>query len=570
MTGSTNRRNGPAWLSRFPPVRWLAEYRAAWLPGDVVAGVTLAAYAIPVSLAYATLAGLPPQVGIYGYLLGGLGYALLGSSRQLAIGPTSAISLMIAGTVGAMAEGDTQRYAQIASLAGFTVAALCLFAWALRLSALVKLISDSILVGFKAGAGLTIAMTQLPSLVGVAGGGHNFFDRAVLFAGQLGQTHYLVLAVGVIAIGLLVLGERLLPGKPVALAVVALSIVLATMLGLPALGVPTTGEIPAGLPDLAGPALRLRDVEGIVPLAAGCLLLAYIESVSAARTFAAKHGYVLDPRQELLGIGAANLAAALGHGYPVAGGLSQSAVNDKAGARTPLALVFASLTLALCLLFLTGLLENLPKAVLAAVVLTAIAGLLDFPALYRMWRVSRLDFYAAAIALGAVLLLGILQGILCAALASILMLLLRASRPHVAFLGRIPGTDSYSDVERHPENEALPGMIAFRPEASLIYVNADAVLEAVLNRLRADDPSEIRLVICDLSASPFIDLAGARILHGLHDELAARGIVLRSVGARGRVRDLLRADGVGEKVGGLERVVTLDSLLAGDGKQPRA
>ncbi|HEX4555024.1 MAG TPA: sulfate permease [Xanthobacteraceae bacterium] len=569
MTGSTGRYHVPAWLSRLPPVRWLAEYRAAWLPGDVVAGVTLAAYAIPVSLAYAALAGLPPQVGIYGYLLGGLGYVVLGSSRQLAIGPTSAISLMIAGTVAEMANGDMQRYAQIASLAGFTVAALCLFAWALRLSALVKLISDSILVGFKAGAGLTIAMTQLPSLFGVRGGGHNFFDRAVLFAGQLGQTQVVVLAIGVLALGLLVLGGRLLPGKPVALAVVALSIVAATMLGLPALGVPTTGEIPAGLPDLAGPALRLRDVEGIVPLAAGCLLLAYIESVSAARTFAEKHGYVLDPRQELLGIGAANLAAALGHGYPVAGGLSQSAVNDKAGARTPLALVFASLTLALCLLFLTGLLENLPKAVLAAVVLTAIAGLLDFPALYRMWRVSRLDFYAAAIALGAVLFLGILQGILCAAVASILMLLARASRPHVAFLGRIPGTDSYSDLERHPENEALPGMIAFRPEASLIYVNADAVLETVLNRLRADGPSEIRWVVCDLSASPFIDLAGARALHELHRDLEARGIAFRIVGARGRVRDLLRADGLGDKVGGLDRVVTLASLLGADSKQPR-
>src|SRR5882672_1759481 len=170
-------------------------------------------------------------------------------------------------------------------------------------------------------------------------------------------------------------------------------------LTMPALGIPITGYIPAGLPSLEAPALRLRDVEGIVPLAAGCLLLAYIESVSAGRAFAAKHGYTLDPRQELLGIGAANLAAALGHGYPVAGGLSQSAVNDKAGARTPLALVFASLTLALCLLFLTGLLENLPKAVLAAVVLTAISGLLDFPAMVRMYRVSRLDFYAAAIAL---------------------------------------------------------------------------------------------------------------------------------------------------------------------------
>src|SRR5262245_23722227 len=185
-----------AWLRYVPAVRWLADYRPAWLGHDFVAGVTLAAYAIPVSLAYAALAGLPPQVGVYGYLLGGLGYALLGSSRQLAIGPTSAISLMIAGTVGEMAGGDAQHYAQIASLAGFTVAVLCLMAWLLRLSALVKLISDSILVGFKAGAGLTIAMTQLPSLLGVPGGGHNFFERAVLLAGQLGPTQVLGLAVG--------------------------------------------------------------------------------------------------------------------------------------------------------------------------------------------------------------------------------------------------------------------------------------------------------------------------------------------------------------------------------------
>ena len=563
MKDSTQSRTGPTWLSFVPPARWLAQYRASWLPADAIAGVTLAAYAIPVSLAYAALAGLPPQVGVYGYLLGGLGYALLGSSRQLAIGPTSAISLMIAATVGAMADGDAIRYAQIASLTAWTVAMLCLIAWLLRLSGLVTLISDSTLVGFKAGAALTIAMTQLPSLLGVTGGGHNFFERSVLLAGQLGQTNYLVLAVGVVAILLLVLGERMLPGRPVALGVVALSIVAATVLGLPARGVATTGEIPAGLPTLEGPALRLRDVEGIVPLAAGCLLLAYIESVSAARTFAAKHGYGLDPRQELLGIGAANLATALGQGYPVAGGLSQSAVNDKAGARTPLALVFASIALALCLLFLTGLLENLPKAVLAAVVLTAVSGLLDFPALLRMWRVSRLDFYAGATALGGVLALGILQGILLAALASILLLLLSASRPHVAFLGRIPGTNSYSDLARHPENEALPGVIAFRPEASLIYVNAGAVLETVLHRLQAA-PSDLRLVVCDLSASPYLDLAGSRMLHDLHGELVADGIALRVVGAHGRVRDLLRADGMDEKLGGLDRAAALDSLLVGE------
>ena len=462
------KRDYKSLLFRYlPPVGWLAEYEAAWLSSDLVAGITLAAYAIPVSLAYAGLAGLAPQVGIYGYLLGGLGYALLGSSRQLAVGPTSAISLMLAGTVGAMAGGDPKHYAEIASLTAFTVALLCLIAWLLRLSILVRLISDSILVGFKAGAGLTIIMTQLPSLFGVAGGGQNFFERAVEFAGQLGQINFLVLAIGVVATGMLVLGQRFLPGRPVALAVVALAIVVALVFEFSAAGVPSTGKVPSGLPSLAGPALRLRDVDGIFPLAIGCLLLAYVEGISAARTFAVKHGYTLDPQQEFLGIGAANLAAALGHGYPVAGGLSQTAVNDKAGARTPLALVFASLTLALCLLFLTDLLANLPKAVLAAVVLTAVAGLIDVPALLRMWRISKLDFYAATIALGAVLLLGILQGILLAAAASILLLLARVSQPHVAYLGRIPGTSSYSDLEQSSRKRAFAQPDRFPPRGLL-------------------------------------------------------------------------------------------------------
>lgn len=553
------------WSSRFrylPPVGWLAAYRANWLGNDLVAGITLAAYAIPVSLAYAGLAGLPPQVGVYGYLLGGIGYALLGSSRQLAVGPTSAISLMIAATVESMAGGDAQRYIQIASLAAFTVALLCIIAWLLRLSILVRLISDSILIGFKAGAGLTIIMTQLPSLFGIPSGGHNFFERVVLFVEHLGQTQFLILAIGTAAITALLIGERLLPGRPIALGVVALAIGAASIFGLAAAGVPTTGYIPEGLPALGGPALRLRDVEGIFPLAAGCLLLAYIEGVSAARAFAAKHGYELDPRQEFLGIGAANLAAALGHGYPVAGGLSQSAVNDKAGARTPLSLVFASITLALCLLFLTGLLDDLPKAVLAAVVFTAVMGLIDLPALYRTWRVSKMDFYAAAVALGAVLALGILQGILLAAATSVLMLLARASHPHVAFLGRVPGTNSYSDLDRHPENERLRDALAFRPEASLLYVNADSVLQLVLGQFHGGNAGHIRVVVCDLSASPYIDLAGSRMLHQLHDALVSRNIVLRIVGARGRVRDLLRADGLGEKVGGLDRLTTLDSLLS--------
>ncbi|MCC8971456.1 SulP family inorganic anion transporter [Bradyrhizobium brasilense] len=554
------------WMRWFPPANWLADYRASWLGADAVAGVTLAAYAIPVSLAYAGLAGLPPQIGVYGYLLGGVGYALLGSSRQLAVGPTSAISLMIAGAVAILAGGDAARYGQIASLAAFSVAVLCLIAWLFKLSLLVRLISDSILVGFKAGAGLTIIMSQLPSLFGVAGGGHNFFDRVIKLAGQLGDTRPLVLGFGVTATVLLLLGEKRLPGKPVGLAVVAISILIVSGLGLAQVGLPVTGPIPTGLPTMSLPTFGLLEFDDLFPIAAGCLVLAYVEGVSAARSFAAKHGYSLDVRQEFLGLGAANLAAALGHGYPVAGGLSQSAVNDAAGARTPLALVFCSATLALCLLFFTGLLTNLPKTVLAAIVFSAVYKLVDISALARMWRISRIDFYAAIIALVSVLFLGILQGVLLAAVASIFLLLLRASQPNIAFLGRQAGSGRYSDRARHDDVEPLTGIIAFRPETSLLYVNAETIFETVLAALRVSP--DVKLVACDLSASPFIDLAGSRMLHDLHQELASRQITFCIVGAHAQLRDLLRADGLADKTDSGDWTRTLDSVLSN--RKPQA
>ena len=546
------------------PLDWLRGYSPRAAGADLVSGVTLAAYAVPVALAYATLAGLPPQFGIYGYMLGGIGYALLGSSRHLAIGPTSAISLMVGASVATMAAGDPARHAAIATLTAFGVALLCLVAWFARLSALVKLISDSVLLGFRAGAGITIALTQLPSLFGVAGGGDNVLERVRNLLAQLGGAHVPTLAVGSAAIALLVLGARRRPGWPVGLGVVVLAILLAGALGLAAQGVAVTGAIPPGLPELGLPGLRFRDVEGLFPLVAGCVLLAYIEGVSAARSFAEKHGQVVDARRELLGLGGANLMAGLGHGYPVAGGLSQTAVNERAGARTPASLLFASATLALCLVFLTGPLADLPKAVLAAVVLTAVAGLIDIPALIRLWRLSRPDFTAAAVALVAVLLLGILQGVLLAALASVLMLLARASRPHVAFLGRVPGTRLFGDLERHPDNAELPGVLVFRPEASLLYVNAEHVQDRVLERLAAA-PAGTRLVVCDLSAAPHADLAGARMLRKLQATLATKGIELRLVGARGRVRDLLRREGAADLVGGVDRAVALDDLLPPDG-----
>jgi len=548
------------WKAFFPPAQWLPTYERRWLGVDLVAGITLAAYAIPVSLAYAGLAGLPPQVGIYGYLLGGLGYALFGSSRHLAVGPTSAISLMVGGAIGQMAGGDAVLYGQIATLAGFVLASMSLVAWLLRLSTLTSFISETILLGFKAGAGLTIASTQLAAFFGVPGGGDHFFVRLLTVGKQLVDLNPVTTAVGFAALALLVFGERLLPGRPVALMVVVLSILAVSLTPLGQAGLAVVGNVPSGLPTLGPPRLRPREVDGVIPLAFGCLLLAYIEGVSAARTFAVKHGYPLDVRQELLGLGAANLLVALGGGYPVAGGLSQTAVNEKAGAKTPLALVFASVTLGLCLVFLTGLVQNLPKAVLAAIVLVAVKGLIDVREIARLRRVSRFEFRVAMVAFAAVLLEGVLRGVLFAALVSILMLLRRTAGPHVAFLGRIPGTRRFSDLERHADNERIEGVLAFRVEASLLYFNVENVMRAVLDELRSAG-SGVRLVVCDLSTSPHVDLAGARMLQSLSDELAKQNVTLRVTDARAAVRDLLRAEGVDEKVGGINRFASVADVV---------
>ena len=563
MGATTSTTASPARISRwkaiFPPAQWVPAYQAGWLKDDLFAGITLAAYAVPVALAYAALAGLPPQVGVYGYLLGGVGYALFGSSRHLAIGPTSAISLMVGASVAPLALGDPVRYTQIATLSAFVVAAMCIVAWALRLSTLTSFISETVLLGFKAGAAFSIAVTQIPALLGIPGGGHNFIERVLSIGQQFYQSQPLVVAIGCASLVLLWLGERFLPGRPIALGVVIISIVFISLTNL-ATRVATVGELPAGLPSLGLPMLQITEVDGIIPLAFAALLLSYIESVSAARAFAAKHGYKLDVRQELLGLGSANLLIAFGQGYPVAGGLSQSAVNEKAGAKTPLSLIFASITLALCLLFFTGFVTNLPKAVLAAIVLMAVKSLINIRELGHLWRVSRLEFIVAVIALVSVLLLGILKGVIVAAIASILLLLQRAAHPHVAFLGRIPGTRRFSDVSRHQSNQPIPGVLAFRVESGIVYFNAEHVLRVVLERVGMEEKS-LRLVVCDLSTSPNIDLAGARMFLDLQAELARREIILRLVEARASVRDLLRLEGAEERVGTINRFAMLADVI---------
>ncbi|MDD2897557.1 MAG: SulP family inorganic anion transporter [Desulfuromonadaceae bacterium] len=554
-------KNLLAWLKQLVPiVDWLPRYQTSSLWPDVIAGVTLAAYAVPVAMAYATLAGLSPQAGLYCYIFSGIAYALFASSRHLSIGPTASISVMVASVVGTMAAGNPYAYASIASMTAGMVAAFYLLAWFMRLSSFVNFISESILLGFKAGAALSIASIQLPKLLGVAGGGDNFFEKIFVIFQQFDSANITVMALGAGALLVIFIGDRLLPGRPVALAVVVLSTGIVSFFGLTERGVNVVGYIPAALPPLAIPSFHAEHIEGLLELAFACFLLSYVESIAASRTFASKHHYTVDPRQELLGLGAANFVAALGHGYPVAGGLSQSAVNENAGARTPLSLVFASISLVLVLYFLTGMLRTLPECVLAAIVLVAMVGFIKTGDFKRLWQISRLEFNVAMVAFVGVLLLGILRGVAVSAIASILFLLRMMAKPHVSLLGRIPGSTRFSDSSRHPSNERFPGLFLFRVEAPLLYFNVDAVYTTVLDAIGLEK-TKIRLAVCDLSTSPYIDAAGAKMLQQLEEELERKGIQLRVAEAHAEVREILRVTGISESLGGVSRHISLADIV---------
>ncbi len=548
------------WKKYFPPLIWLKGYNSNTLRNDIVAGITLAAYGIPVSLAYATLAGLPPQYGIYGYLIGGFFYSLLGTGKQLAIGPTSAISLLIGTTIAGMADGDVQRWADIASLTALVFSVMAILAYILRLSGIINFISETVLVGFKAGACLTIGLTQLPKLFGVSGGGENFFERLFILIKQLPETNLSIFIFGISAILVLILGEKFLPGKPVALVVVIISVILITATSLGSLGFSVVGVIPSGLPSFHLPSLRVRDVDGVVPLALACFLLSYIESVSAARTLAQKNGYEIDPRQELLALGIANGATAFGQGYPVAGGLSQSSVNDAAGAKTTLSLIFASLSIALCLLFLTGMLQNLPMVILASIVLVAIRGLFDLKEIKHIYKVDKREFAIVLTAFFGVIVFGILKGVILAALTTLILLIRATSSPNVAFLGRIPGTNRYSDMDRHPDNQKIPGVLIVRVESSILYFNCDYIMEKIMKKISAEKDT-INTVICDLNSTPHIDIAGARFFKKLLFDLNDRKITLKIAEARSEVRDMLRAENLEEIYGHISRKVSVNDMV---------
>ena len=557
-----------AWSNIFPVLTWLPGYQPTWFRADLIAGVTLAAYLMPAGLADASLANLPAEAGLYACLFSGLVFWLFCSSRHTAITVTSAISVLVGASLGDLAGGDASRFWALASCTALIVGALGFIAWLAKAGVIVNFVSESVLVGFKCGIALFIASTQLPKLFGFKGSHGDFWERSGYFLSHLGETNMASLLLGLAAFVVLLLGKRFLKNKPVALFVVIAGIIIAASTDLGSLGVKLLGQVPQGLPPFGLPAVHVSDLNDLLPLALGCFLLGMVETAALGRMFAAKHGYRFDPNQELLGIAGGNVIAGLGHGFPVSGGMSQSLVNESGGARTPLSGFIASLLMLLIVLFLSGVLRYLPQPVLAAIVLMAVTGLFNVAALRHFWRADRAEFVVAIAALLGVLGSGLLRGVLIGAIISLVQLLRRASRPHVAFLGRIPGARRFSDIARHPDNEPIRGALLFRTEASLLYFNADYVRDTVIKRV-SEMGAGLRLAVCDLSTSPHVDLAGAQMLMGLYEELASTNVRLQIVEARASVRDRLQAEGVEDKVGRIGRFRSLadavdDFLKSGD------
>ena len=543
-----------------PILKWLPSYDRRWLKLDLVAGITLAMFAIPDNMAYATLAGLPPEYGLYAGIMAPLGYFLFASSRQAVVGPSSSEALMVGVFLGLLAITSFTQYAALAALTAILVGIIAIFAWALRMGFLVNLISGPVLKGFLAGAGIVIIGSQIPKLLGISGAPSDFFPKMVYVLQNLDQTNVYSLALGVVAIvGILVI-EKKYPRVPGSLIIVIAAILFMTYSSLVEKGVEILGYIPPGLPTLGIPEFTAADVGTVFPLAVALFILSYVELSTIAKTYARKNRYQVDMNQELLALGAGSIAAGVGQGFPVAGSFSKSAVNDRSRAKTPLAGAVAAGVIIIVVLFFTSFFYNLPECVIAALIIVAVVNMVNIVELQRIRSLDRTEFSVAIVTLVSVLVFGILQGVIIGTGLSLIALLYRIAFPHTAILGRVPGTDIFGDIDRKPAKDQIPGVLLFRVDSPILFANANEIKEQLDTHLEAMVPA-VKLVILDFYSSPMLDVTAADMIRDLLTDLSQRGIELRLANTTGQVRDLIRKAGLVEKIGRLEATDTISTIL---------
>mgnify|MGYP001814434834 FL=1 len=537
-----------------PIIAWLRNYERADLGPDIIAGLTTAVMLVPQAMGYALLAGLPPIHGLYASVAPILFYAIFGTSRHLAVGPVAMDSILVAGAVGAIAELGTDNYILIAAALGIMVGAIQAGLGFLRAGFLVNFLSRPVVAGFTAAAALIIAASQLGNLLGVQLPRTHHVHRVLWEALQrVSDWSWPTFALGVASIAALVLAKKRIPRFPTALAVVVVATCIVWLLGLTDQGVAVVGQVPAGLPGVSVPSVDPSILLGLIPAAATIALVSFMEAISVGRTFAQQFRYDIHPNRELIALGFANLAGGLTGGYPVAGGFSRTAVNARAGARTQLAALITCGVVIVTLLVLTGAFYSLPKAALSAIIVAAVVGLIDVQGAREVFRVKRTDFYLLVLTFFATLSLGIQWGILVGIGASLLLFLIRTTRPHFAVLGRIPESQTYLNAERHPQAETIPGIILVRIDAQFYFGNVSFLKETV-RTLIDDCESPVRYFVLEAAGVNGLDSAAAATLAELDEELEARGVKLVLTRIKGPVRDVLHRTGLLEKLAADGRV----------------
>lgn len=543
-----------------PILDWLPKYNRRWLKFDIIAGLTLAMFAIPDNMAYATLAGLPPEYGLYAGIMAPLGYFIFASSRQAVVGPSSSEALMVGSFLGLLAISSFTQYAALAGLTAILVGIIAIIAWVLRMGFLVNLISGPVLKGFLAGAAIVIIGSQVPKLLGISGAPSDFFAKIFYVLQGLNQVNLYSLALGLVAIVSILAIEKKYPRVPGSLIIVIAAIIFMTYSSFVAKGVQILGYIPPGLPTIGIPAIAPGDVGTVLPLAVALFILSYVELSSIARTYARKNRYQVDMNQELLALGAGSVAAGVGQGFAVAGSFSKSAVNDRSGAKTPMAGAIAAGVIILVVLFFTSFFYNLPECVIAALIIVAVVNMVNIAELQRIGSLDRTEFSIAIVTLLSVLIFGILLGVIIGTGLSLLALMYKIAFPHTAILGRVPGTEIFGDIERKPAKDQVPGVLIFRVDSPMLFANAVTVKEQLNMHIDEQVPA-VSLVILDLYSSPLLDVTAADMIRDLITDLSERSIQLRLANTTGQVRDLLRKAGLVEKLGHLEATDTIATIL---------
>ena len=481
MTMKSQTQTQPSFLRRFLPIlTWLPQYQSVWLRTDLIAGLTIVALLVPEGMAYAQIAGVPPETAFYAAPIGLLLFAIFGSSRQLVVAVSAVIATMSYATVSLIAPPNTSEFIVLTAALAILAGLISVLAGFLKLGRVAQFFSESVMVGFITGLALVIMVKQVPKLLGIEGGEGNFWERCYEIIKHLPETSVPTLITGLLCLALLIALEHYFHKIPAALVALVFGIAISKLFNLEARGVEVIGEIPAGLAPPQWPAVGLQNWLLLLPGAAGLALVGFAEAIGPVRNFAAAHKDKVDANQELIGLGAANFGAGLFQGFPIGSSLSKSAANDRAGAHSQMSGIIAAGCTALVALFFTQFFYALPEAALGAIVIVAVSGMVKVDKLKHLYRVRRTDFVLAVVALLAVLTFETLEALLIAVLVSLFALVWRVSKPRLAVLGRAPDSLNFSDVRRHPENKTVPGLLMVRPENGLFFANAEGIREEIL------------------------------------------------------------------------------------------